>query len=166
MVHTSLGDDVVSKLLYVRAASFEYGDLHAAVVIKMHVQRRLREVVTLVVIAREAFRQFTLLVFIEVDERGNAGPRAVDLHCGLLQARADEITYSLRAVSGTARGNVLIELGGSSSSTVMVTRCIALSPMWRRDVITARAFLRHFSPAVSGRGRLHALNFSRQANLV
>ena len=55
MAHATLGNDVVGELLHVSAEAFEHGDLHAALVVEMHVQRRLREIVAFVEIMREAF---------------------------------------------------------------------------------------------------------------
>ena len=112
VMYASLGDDVVSKLLYISATPFEYRDLHTAFVVEMHVKRRLCEIVTFVVIPRQAFWQFAFLVVIEVDERGDTLPREIDLNRGLLQARAGEIAYCFRTVGVTARCHVMVKLGG------------------------------------------------------
>ena len=52
VTNTPLRNDVVSEFLDIRAASFEDSNLHAAFVIEMHVQGRLRQIVTVVKIAR------------------------------------------------------------------------------------------------------------------
>src|SRR6516225_2730335 len=41
VAHPALGNDVVGKVLHVRAASLEHGNFHAALLIEMDVQRRL-----------------------------------------------------------------------------------------------------------------------------
>ena len=51
--HAAFGDDMVGKFLHVGAAALEHGDFHAAVVIEMHVQRRLREIVAVMKVAGE-----------------------------------------------------------------------------------------------------------------
>ncbi len=51
VTHAALGDDVIGKFLHVETAAFEHGDFHAAVVIEVHVQRCLREIVTIRLVA-------------------------------------------------------------------------------------------------------------------
>jgi hypothetical protein len=52
VAHAALGDDAVGEVLHVGAAAFEHRDFHAAIVVEMHVQRRLREIVAFVKIVR------------------------------------------------------------------------------------------------------------------
>ncbi len=56
VAHAPLGDDVVSEFLHVRAGSLEHGDLHAVLMVEMHVQGRLREIVPVMEVASETFR--------------------------------------------------------------------------------------------------------------
>ena len=62
----ALGDDVVGKLLDIRAAALEYRDFKATRVVEMHVQRCLCEVVVIVVAAREALGKLARLVIVDV----------------------------------------------------------------------------------------------------
>ena len=65
--HPSFGDDVVGELLHVFAGSLQDRHLHAAFVVQVDVQRRLCEIMMIMKIAREAFRQFTLVMVVDVN---------------------------------------------------------------------------------------------------
>ena len=65
--HPSFGDDVVGELLHVFAGSLQDRHLHAALVVQVDVQRRPREIMMIMKIAREAFRQFTLAMVVDVN---------------------------------------------------------------------------------------------------
>lgn len=88
VTHATLGDDVVGEVLHVGAAAFEHRDFHAAVVVEMHVQRRLRQIVAFVKIVRQPLGQIARLVIVHIDQRGDASARAGDLKRGLLQPGA------------------------------------------------------------------------------
>ena len=72
MAHAALGNHVIGKLLHVSAASLEYGDFEAALVIKVYVQSCLREIMMFVVIAREALRQLAFLVIVDIEKCSDA----------------------------------------------------------------------------------------------
>ena len=55
VAHAALGDYVIGERLHFRAAAFEHRHLEAACFIKMHVQRRLRQVVMIVEFLRHRF---------------------------------------------------------------------------------------------------------------
>ena len=57
VAHAALGNDVVGELLHVGAEALEHRDFHAAFVVEVHVQRRLRQIVTVVEVAGEALGQ-------------------------------------------------------------------------------------------------------------
>ncbi len=101
--HAALGDDVVGKFLHVGATALEHGDFHAAVVIEMHVQRGLRQIVAMMEVAGQPLRQVARLVVVDVDQRGDAWPRSADLARRLLQPRAGEVADRLGAVGIAAR---------------------------------------------------------------
>ena len=65
--HPSFGDDVVGELLHVFAGSLQDRHLHAAFVVQVDVQRRPRQIMMIMKIAREAFRQFTLVMVVDVN---------------------------------------------------------------------------------------------------
>jgi hypothetical protein len=79
VAHAPLGDDVISEFLHFRAASLEHSDLHAVLMVEVHVERRLREIVAVMEVASETFREIARFVVIHVDERGDAGSLAADL---------------------------------------------------------------------------------------
>ena len=71
MADAAFGNDMVCKLLHVASASFQDRDFHAALVIQMNVQRRLRKIMMIVEIARQPLRQFALMVVVDIDEGGD-----------------------------------------------------------------------------------------------
>jgi hypothetical protein len=70
--------------LHIRSAAFEHRHLHAAFLVEMHVQRRLREIVVIVEFLRESFGQIARVVVLDIDQRRDAMTRARDLDGGLL----------------------------------------------------------------------------------
>lgn len=112
MTDTAFGDDAVGKLLHVGAAPLQYGDLHAAVVIDMHVQSRLSEIVAVMKVARQPLRQIARFVLVDVDQCGKAQLWSADLGGGLLQTGASKVTDRLGAVGIAASGHEAIELRG------------------------------------------------------
>ena len=71
MTHSAFGNDVVGNAPHIRATPLEHCNFHAALLIEMHVQRRLCEVVVLM-------------------EMGST-----DLHGRLLEPGAGEVTDRL-----------------------------------------------------------------------
>src|SRR5215813_7421168 len=62
MTHPALGNNVVGKALHIGAASLKHCNFHATLLIEMHVQRCLSEIVVLMGISYKALRQFALFV--------------------------------------------------------------------------------------------------------
>ena len=127
VAHAALGNNVVGNLLYIRAAPLQHRDFETALVVEMHVQRRLCEVVMIVVAAGEAFRKLARLVIVDVDECGHARPPPAISVSGLLQAGAGEVADRFRAVGVAAKPMKRSSSAASSSSMVMVTRCMGVS---------------------------------------
>ena len=86
VAHAAFGNDVVGEFLHVGPASFEHRHLHTAFLIQMNVQRCLRKGMMIVEVARKQFRQFALLVVVNIDEGGKTLLRARDLRRAVLQA--------------------------------------------------------------------------------
>jgi hypothetical protein len=114
VAHAALGDDVVGEFLHFGAAALEHGDFHAALVVEMHVQRRVGEIVPGVKVAGEPLGQLALLMIVDVDQRGDAWPRAADLGRGLLQAGAGKVADRLGAVGIAAPGHEAVQLASES----------------------------------------------------
>src|SRR3954470_4884572 len=72
MPDAPLGDDMVSEGLHLRAAAFEHGDLKAALVIEMHVERGLRQIMVVVEALRQALGQLAGVMVVDIDQRRNA----------------------------------------------------------------------------------------------
>jgi hypothetical protein len=98
MTHAALSDDVIGKMLHVGSTPFKHCNLHAALLVEMHVQRRLGEVVMLVEIAGKPLWQLTRFVIVDIDQGCYARPRSADLHSGLLKTGAGQIADRLGAV--------------------------------------------------------------------
>ena len=65
--HPSFGDDVVGELLHVFTGSLQDRHLQAAFVVQVDVQRRACEIMMIMKIAREALRQFALVMVVHVN---------------------------------------------------------------------------------------------------
>ena len=72
MAYAAFGDDVIGEFPHVATASLQHRHFHAPLVIQMNVQRRLREIVMIVEIARQPFRQFALMMIVDINKSGDA----------------------------------------------------------------------------------------------
>ena len=82
----SFGDDMIGKLLHLFAGSLQHRHLHAAFVVQVHMQRGLREIMMIVEVTREPFRQFALVMVIDVNQGCETLLPPRGLHRMLLQA--------------------------------------------------------------------------------
>ena len=94
VAHAALGDDVIGEFLHIGATALEHRDLHAAFVVKMHVQCCLREIMAVVEIPRQPLRQFARLMVVEIDQRRDARPGPADFDRSLLQAGAGKVAVA------------------------------------------------------------------------
>jgi hypothetical protein len=95
MTYPAFGNDVVGKALHIGATSLEHCNFHATLLIEMHVQRRLCEIVVLVEIACKALRQVALSVVVNIDQSRHTRMGSTDLHGCLLESGAGEVTDRL-----------------------------------------------------------------------
>jgi hypothetical protein len=95
VTYPAFGDNMVGKVLHIRAKSLEHSNFHAAILIEMHMKRRLCEVEVFVEIACEALWQFPRAMIVNIDESCHARIGATDLHDCLLEAGAGEIADCL-----------------------------------------------------------------------
>jgi hypothetical protein len=116
--HAALGDDVIGERLHLRALALQHRHLEAALVVEVHVERRLRQVVMVVEFLRQALGKVARMMVVDIDQRGDAMTGPGDLDRGLLEARARQIADRLRAVLIAARRDD-------------VTRCMGASAMFR-----------------------------------
>ena len=72
MAHAAFGDDAIGEFPPVAAASLQDRHFHATLVIQMNVQRRLREIMMIVEVARQPFWQFALMVVVDINQSGDA----------------------------------------------------------------------------------------------
>jgi hypothetical protein len=70
--YAAFGDDVVGERPHVIGASFQHRHLHATLMVKVNVQRSLREIVMIVEVARQPLWQVALMVVVDIDEGGDA----------------------------------------------------------------------------------------------
>jgi len=98
VAHAAFGNDVVGEFLHVGPASFEHRHLHTAFLIQMNVQRCLRKGMMIVEVARKPFRQFALLVVVNIDEGGKTLLRARDLRRAVLQGGPGQIAYGFGTI--------------------------------------------------------------------
>ena len=72
MAHAAFGDDVIGEFPHVASASLQDRHFHATLVIQMNVQRRLREIMMIVEVARQPFWQIALMVVVDINKSGDA----------------------------------------------------------------------------------------------
>lgn len=72
MAYAAFGNDMVGEFLHFAAASFQDRHLHASQMIEMNVQRRLREIMMIVKVARQPLWQFALMMVVNINEGGDA----------------------------------------------------------------------------------------------
>ena len=72
VAHTAFGNNVIGEFPHIAAASLQDRHFHAPLVIQMNVQRRLREIMMIVEVARQPFWQFALVVVVDINEGGDA----------------------------------------------------------------------------------------------
>jgi hypothetical protein len=97
-VAPALGDDVVGKFLNFHAFAFQHGDLHATFVVKVHMERRLREIMPVMKVARESLGQVARLVVVDVDQSGNARTWAGRFNRSLLQPGSGKVAQCFGAI--------------------------------------------------------------------
>jgi len=93
--HATLGNYLVGAFLNVGRAPLENRDLHAAVVVEMDVQRRLRQVVMMMHRADQAFCEVASRVVVNIDHGGNTILMAQRVLCGLLDSGSGQVPDGL-----------------------------------------------------------------------
>jgi hypothetical protein len=114
--------------------AFQRRHLHAAVVVEMHMQRRQRQIVVTVEILHQPLRQVACGVIVDIDQGGDALPRRSHVRGVLLQPGAREIADDLGPVLIAARFRRRSISASSSSSMVMVIRCMPNSVLAQYDI--------------------------------
>src|SRR5437868_7085084 len=111
VAYAALGDDAVGERLHLAAAPLQHRDLEAGIVVDMHMQRGLGEVVMLVIVVGQPLRQFAGGMVVDIAERGDAVAVARCGGAGVLKAAAQEIAKRLRAVGVAMLRNEPVDLG-------------------------------------------------------
>jgi hypothetical protein len=112
VAYAALCNDVIGELLHFRAAAFEERHLEAAVMIEVYVECRLREVMAVVEAARQPLGKIAHLMIVDIDQRGDAGPRTADFDGRLLQPGSGQVTDCLRPIGVPARAHETVNLCG------------------------------------------------------
>jgi hypothetical protein len=109
--HATLGNHLVGAFLNVRCPPLENRDLHAAVVVEMDVQRRLRQIVMMMHRADQAFCEVASRMVVDVDDGGNTMLAAQRVLRGLLDSGSGQIPDGLRSVLISTRLDDAVEIG-------------------------------------------------------
>jgi hypothetical protein len=95
---TTLSDDVLCAMLNVGSATFKNNHFHATFVIKMDVQRRMRQIMMLVKCPHEPPREVTRRVIVNVDKRSDTIPAFPGILFCLLYSGPRQVSYCFREV--------------------------------------------------------------------
>jgi hypothetical protein len=111
---TALGNELVGELTHALDAAFEHHGLDALIVIQMRVHRRYREFVMGVLNACQSFRQFALVVIVNVGKIRNAGAACIALLGAHLQVIAQYVANRLAARRVAPLFDELVERTGQT----------------------------------------------------
>ena len=111
MAHPALGDDMVGERLHVGAASFQHRHLQAAIVVDVHMKRRLREAVVVVKILGQPLRQFARRMVVDITQGRDAVAAALDLRAQCSETAAQEIADRLGTIGIAMLCNEFIDFG-------------------------------------------------------
>ena len=103
MTHAALRDQMLGKMLHLAALSLEHRDLHALIVIEMHMHGRQRQFAVIVEILRQSLGEFAHRVVIDIDDGGDAILLRIGFLGSLQDAGTRQIADRLRAVLIAAR---------------------------------------------------------------
>jgi hypothetical protein len=109
VTHAALGDDLPSKVPDILHCASQHCYLHAAIVIKVDVHRRNRQIMVLVRGPGQPLRQFAVTMIVDVDECCHACLCVVRPLLNLRNSRSGEIANRLRSVLVARRSNHVIE---------------------------------------------------------
>src|SRR5215467_14024675 len=109
VTNTALGDDMVGKRLHLAAAPLQNRDLEAGIMVDVNVQRRLREVVVLMILVGQALRQFARGVIVDIAQRRDTVAIARGRPSRVLDAATQQIAKGLRAVGITVLRDEIVD---------------------------------------------------------
>jgi hypothetical protein len=109
--HAALGNDMPGECFYFRTSSPEYGDLKTGIVIDVHVKRRLCEIVVVVEILGQPFRQFAGGMIVDVTQRRDTLAIADRVVTGVFETAPHKIAERFRTIGVAALRDEFIHLG-------------------------------------------------------
>ena len=125
MPHPTFGNDMVGEVADRSKFAAQDGHFQAALVVEMDMQGCNGELVMGVEGIRQPLGKLATRVIVNVDQRGDAVLIGPGLHGRLLKPDAGEVANCLGPVLVTPRRDQQIDSAMSSSSIVIVTRCMA-----------------------------------------
>jgi len=97
MTHTTFGDDLLGELPHGFRRALEGGGLEALLVVEVHMHGSDREIVVFMLQARQALRQLSFMMVIDVGQTRNAETAAVVSLVASLQQIAQDVAHRLAA---------------------------------------------------------------------
>ncbi len=110
VTHASFRHQRIRKLSYFGHGSMQDDALEAILVVEMGMHCGYRQVVMVMLQMRQAFREFALVVIIDIAQVGDAVTGCRMRASGGLQLSAQHVAHRFGAVAVAASGNQLIEI--------------------------------------------------------
>jgi hypothetical protein len=111
MAHAALGNHVIGECLDLGASSPQDGHLKTGIVVDVHVKRCLGEIVVIVEILGQPFRQFARGVIVDVTQRRDTLAITDRVIAGMFEAAPHQIAKRFRAIGIAALFDEFVHLG-------------------------------------------------------
>jgi len=143
VAHAAFGHDRFSKTPDSGARTAQDDAFDAMVVVQMGMQRGHGEIMMAVLQPGEPFGQFTLVMVVQVTQRGHTLPVCLAALAGCFQLAAQQVAHRFGAVAVAAFGNQRVESTGElliqrNSDALHVSACSVVSPSQRELSTTDR----------------------------
>lgn len=109
VLHTTFADHMVREMPHLMRRALEDRDLHALVLIDMHMQGRNRQVVVHMLLGRQPLGQPPRFMIVDVDERPDAGLVCSDANIAPVEPDTNQIANGLRTVGVAASPHVAVQ---------------------------------------------------------
>ena len=98
VTHAAFGNDAVGEPSHVGGTALQHRNFHAVLMIEVNVERRLRQIVTIVGRLHEPLGQIACCMVVDEDKRAHAVATLSRILCGLLYSGASKVADRLRSV--------------------------------------------------------------------
>ena len=112
VTNTAFRDHGVRESAHLLGQAFQDHGFKAVFVVQMAVGGRNAQIVVIMLLSQQAFRQCALVMVVDIGQIGHTVARSLAALTVSFQCPADEITHSFGAVNVAALGNQAVKFGG------------------------------------------------------